>query len=100
MNTKTSAKEKAKQLKELREIHSETVEKTQIYLKEQQNLRKTLKSVMKNGPMTVPEIAAAADLPSEVVMWHVMAMKKYDLVTEVGQNQEYFQYALTETRAK
>jgi predicted transcriptional regulator len=97
---KTSAKDLAKQLKELREIHKETVELTQSYLKEQQNLRKKLKAALKNGTMTVSEIAAAADLPAEVVMWHVMAMKKYDLVTEVGQNQEYYQYALPEARTK
>ena len=100
MNNKPSAKEKAKQLKELREIHAKTVGKTQTHLKEQQKIRKKLSAVMKNGPMTIPEITTAAGLPSETVMWHVTAMKKYDLAMEVGQNQEYYQYALAEARTK
>jgi hypothetical protein len=29
-------------------------------------------------------------------LWHVMAMKKYDLVREVGKDGEYYQYVLTE----
>jgi predicted transcriptional regulator len=51
---------------------------------------------MKGGPKTVPEIAQAAQLPSDQVLWHVMAMKKYDLVREIGMEGEYYQYQLTE----
>jgi predicted transcriptional regulator len=96
MSTKRSAKEQAALLKELRETHAETVDAAQAYLKEQQNLRKIIRTALKAGPMTIPEIAAASGLPANTVIWHVMAMKKYDLVAEVGQELEYYQYALSE----
>jgi predicted Rossmann fold nucleotide-binding protein DprA/Smf involved in DNA uptake len=96
MSDKTAAKKRIELLKELREEHKDTVEKTQAYLKDQQALRRELRKAMKGGPKTIPEIAQAAQLPTDQVLWHVMAMKKYDLVREVGMDAEYFQYQLTE----
>ena len=94
MSDKQTAKEKMQVLKKLREIHADSVAKTQIHLKEQLKTRRLLKKAMKAGPMTVPEISKAVDLPSDEVLWHIVAMKKYDLVTEVGQDGEYYKYAL------
>ena len=96
MSEKTAAKKRIESLKELREEHKDTVEKAQAYLKEQQALRRDLRKAMKDGPKTIPEIAQAAQLASDQVLWHVMAMKKYDLVREVGMDAEYYQYQLTE----
>ena len=96
MSDKTAAKKRIELLKELREEHKDTVEKSQAYLKDQQALRRELRNAMKGGPKTVPDIAQAARLPSDQVLWHVMAMKKYDLVREVGMEGEYYQYQLTE----
>jgi predicted Rossmann fold nucleotide-binding protein DprA/Smf involved in DNA uptake len=96
MSDKADAKTRAEMLKELREEHKATVEKSQAYLKEQQTFRRELRKAMKGGPKTIPEIAEAAHLPSEQVLWHVMAMKKYDLVREVGMEAEYYQYQLAE----
>jgi len=96
MNAKEKARERMAVLKRLREEHAETVGRTQALLKEQQAFRKQLRAAMKGGPKTIPEIAAAAGLPADQVLWHVMAMKKYDLVREVGREAEYYQYQLTE----
>lgn len=96
MTDKTAAKERIARLKALRDEHQATVERTQALLKEQQAFRKRLRVAMAEGPQTIPEIAAAAELPSAQVMWHVMAMKKYDLVREVGKSGDYYQYALAE----
>ena len=98
MSQQEAAKKRSQVLKELREKRAGTVEKAQAYLKEQRAIRKRMNQVMKNGPMTVPEISAAVDLPADVVLWHVVAMKKYDLVTEIGQSGEYYQYALSEAK--
>jgi predicted transcriptional regulator len=100
MSEKQTAKEKMQVLKELRIEHAETVERAQAHLKEQQKIRKILRGAMKEGPKTVPEISEAVDLPSDVVLWHVVAMKKYDLVTEVGQDGDYYQYALVKGKKK
>jgi hypothetical protein len=98
MSDKQAAKTRAQMLKTLRAEHAETVERTQARLKEQQGIRGRLKKVMKDAPMTVPEIAEAVGLPADVVLWHVVAMKKYDLVAEVGQAGEYYQYILASAK--
>jgi predicted transcriptional regulator len=98
MNDKLTPKERAQMLKELRTERAETVDRTQARLKEQQDIRKKLKAVMKTGPQTVPQIAQAAELPTELVLWHVVAMKKYDIVTETGKDGYYYLYALADSK--
>jgi predicted transcriptional regulator len=99
MTDKSAAKERIARLKALRDLHQATVERTQALLKEQQAFRKKLRGVMAGEPKTIPEIAAAADMSSDKVLWHVMAMKKYDLVREVGKAGDYYQYTLAEGEA-
>lgn len=94
MSDKAAAKKRIEMLKQVREVHKDTVEKSQAYLKDQQAFRRELQKAMKGGPKTIPEIAEAAQLPSAQVLWHVMAMKKYDLIREVGMEGEYYQYQL------
>ncbi len=96
MSDGADAKQRTATLKALRQAHQDTVESTQLLLKEQQAFRKTLRAAMTQGAKTIPEIAAAAALPADQVLWHVMAMKKYDLVREVGKDGEYYQYVLAE----
>jgi len=96
MSDKEAAKKRIEILKQLREERQDTVEKAQAYLKEQQAFRRELTKAMKGGARTIPEIATSAQLPSDQVLWHIMAMKKYDIVREVGMDAEYYQYQLTE----
>jgi predicted Rossmann fold nucleotide-binding protein DprA/Smf involved in DNA uptake len=96
MSDKEKARERMALLKRLREEHAETVEQTQVLLKQQQAFRKKLRTAMRSGPKTVPQIADETGLPSEEVLWHLMAMKKYDIVREVGRDGEYYQYQLAE----
>jgi hypothetical protein len=91
---KMSAKERAQMMKELKAKHAETAGRAQEYLKSQQAIRRELKKVMKPGPMTIPQIAEAAGKPKDLVLWHVVAMKKYDDVIETGQDGDYYLYAL------
>jgi predicted Rossmann fold nucleotide-binding protein DprA/Smf involved in DNA uptake len=83
-------------LKELREKHASSIELTRERLKEQKAIRRQICQVMRAGPKTVPEIAEASSLPAHEVLWQITAMKKYDLVVEVGQCGEYYQYAMAE----
>jgi predicted transcriptional regulator len=96
MNNKEEAKKRMELLKQLREEHKVTVERTQALLKGQQTTRKRIKDAMKDGSKTIPEIAAATGLPANEVLWFVTAMKKYGLAKEVGMNGEYYQYELSE----
>jgi predicted transcriptional regulator len=91
-----AARQRTALLKRLRGEHAESLARTPELLKEQQAFRKRLRQAMKEGAKTIPEIAAASGLPSERVLWHVAAMKKYDLVREVGKQENYYQYELAE----
>lgn len=96
MSDKEEAKKRMQLLKQLREEHKDTVERTQALLKEQQATRKQIRNAMKDGPMTVPEISTATEIPSDIVLWFVTAMKKYGLAEEVGMSGEYYQYELSQ----
>ena len=96
MSSKEEAKKRTQMLKQLREEHKETVGKTQALLKEQNTFRKQVTNAMKEGLKTIPEIADTAGLPPNKVLWHVTAMKKYNIVNEVGMSGEYYQYELAE----
>jgi predicted transcriptional regulator len=96
MSSKEDAKKRIQLLKQLREEHKVTVEKTQALLKEQQATRRKITSAMKEGPKTIPEIATATEIPADEVLWYVTALKKYGLAKEVEMSGEYFQYELTE----
>lgn len=98
MKDKEEARKRSQLLKRIREDHKETVERTQALLKDQKDIRRQLSKVLQDGPKTIPEIAAAIDLPTHEVLWHVTAMKKYDLAAEAGMSGEYFLYQLVEER--
>lgn len=100
MSNKGEARKRAEMLKRLREEHKDTVERTQVLLKEQRAIRKQIHQAMQDGSKTVPEVAAASNLPADLVLWHITAMKKYDLVAEVGMSGEYCQYRLAQESKK
>lgn len=100
MDDKEKAKQRTATLKRLREEHAETVERTQAVLKEHQAIRKQIKEAMGEDSKTVPEVAEATKLPSTQVLWHMMAMKKYDLIVEVDMEGEYYQYQLAQEKKK
>lgn len=94
MSEHTDKPTRAQLLKSLRERHEGTVERTRELLKEQQQIRRTIGAAIKDQPLTIPSTAEATELPSEVVLWHVMAMKKYGLIEEMGMDGDYYTYQL------
>ncbi len=61
----------------------------------QNNSNKTaIKRALAGGPLTVPEIAAAAGLPTQTILWTVTAMRKYGSVVEDSTAGSYVRYAL------
>jgi predicted transcriptional regulator len=65
-------------------------------MKEQNRIHRLIKDALKASPMTVPQLAAKIEVPSEITMWHLMAMKRYGDVCESGREGDYYRYALTE----
>ena len=62
--------------------------------KNQTKIRREITAALKQGAKTVPELAKEIGYPSEDVMWHLMAMKKYGLAVEVDEAGDYYRYGL------
>ena len=95
MTTTVDTRKRGTMLKQLREQHKSSVEQTQALLKEQQAIRRQICQALRDGPKIVPELAAATGLPAHQILWHITAMKKYNLVQETGMCGEYYLYQLS-----
>ena len=100
MSKREDAKKKAEMLKRLREDYKDTVARTQALLKEQKAIRSQICHAMRDGPKTVPEAAKSTGLPADQVLWHITAMRKYDLVAEAEMCGEYYTYQLVQESKK
>jgi len=98
--SKEEARNRTEILKRLREQHQASVSATQALLKELQAIRKGIRQAMQTEPRTVPELSPAIGLPANEALWHVIAMKKYNLVEEVGLDDGYYRYRLAEETKK
>jgi hypothetical protein len=60
-------------------------------------MRGRILAVLRDGPLTVPQIAAAVDAPTHEVVFWVMGMRRYGWVAEIKGNtvDGYFQYEPT-----
>jgi predicted transcriptional regulator len=96
MTTPVDTPKRGAVLKQLREQHKDSVERTQMLLKEQQAIRRQICQALRDGPKTIPEVAAATGLPASQLLWHITAMKKYDLIREAGLCREYYLYLLSQ----
>lgn len=56
--------------------------------------RKSIVKLLEAQPATVPQIAAALQMPADEALWHVTGMRKYGKVTDVGEDGDYPLYAL------
>ena len=67
--------------------------------REQKKILGRLRDALQGGSRTVPEISSATGLDSRLVLFYVMAMKKYGEVVEGEERDSYFEYALKEKEA-
>lgn len=68
-------------------------------VREELLMRRRILKLLKEGPLSVPEIAERLGCPSHEVMIWVMGMRKYGQVTEIGEPNEegfYLYQAVTE----
>jgi predicted transcriptional regulator len=65
------------------------------------NKRKaTIKKTLKEGPMTVPQLAEATGFEPADVLWTLTAMRKYGQAVEEGVDGDYPRYTLPEKELK
>lgn len=81
-------------LKKLRDERGVAVDKAVERNKLRQAVRKQVRAALSGGPSTVPALAAATGLPTQDVLWHIAAMRKYGDLAEVGMDGDYCTYAL------
>jgi predicted transcriptional regulator len=76
-------------LRQLREEHGPSVERTQALIREQKHMQQAICQFIDETPRTVPEVAAEITKPTHEVLWFVAALKKYGIVVEAGMCGDY-----------
>jgi predicted transcriptional regulator len=87
--TKAEARSRGERLRQLREGHPATVERTQALLRDQKQMEQAICRSIREIPKTIPEIATEIGRPSHVVLWFVAALRKYGVVIETGMRGDY-----------
>jgi predicted Rossmann fold nucleotide-binding protein DprA/Smf involved in DNA uptake len=96
MTTEADPKARGMMLKRLRQAHQETVQQAQEKLKEQKEFRRQMCKTIRQEALSIPEIAEQSGLPADQILWHITALKKYELVIEDGMCGEYYRYRVAE----
>ena len=67
-------------------------------VRDEQVMRRRILAALADGPLTVPEIAAAVQRPSHEVMFWVMGLRKYGWLGEIKEatDEGYFRYQVAE----
>ncbi len=74
---------------------------TREVIREEPLMHRPILEALAEGPLTVPEIAAAIGRPADEVLFWVMGMRRYGKLVERGEpdGDGYFHYALVEGKA-
>lgn len=67
-------------------------------VRDEQVMRRRILAALADGPLTVPEIAAAVERPSHEVMFWVMGLRKYGWLGEIKEatDEGYYRYQVVE----
>ncbi len=88
-------KEKPKRpIEILRDRHGGMSKQLKEYFNEQQRIFKAIKTALKAGPKTVPQLAAECKLDPPKAMWHVMALRRDGDLVESAERGNYLVYSL------
>ena len=86
-------------MKALREERKTFIKAASAKMKRQKKAIQTIQDQLKDGPQTVPAIAAASGASTAETLWYVAALKKYGEIKEAEKNGGYFRYALAQAAA-
>jgi predicted transcriptional regulator len=96
MTTQQTPQSRGDMLKRLRQQHAATVERTQVLLREQKRIQQEVCKLLRESPKTVPDVAAALNMPANEVLWYMASFKKYGLIVEKGMCADYPLYIKAE----
>jgi len=79
-------------IKQKREPSKKALESRKAFTK----IRKAIITALKEGQKTIPQLSEATGLDKATLMYHVMSLRKYGEITEVGIDDmdEYYIYEL------
>jgi len=81
-------------IKKLRQERKALIERAKNIIKNQNRIIKQISDQIAGEGRTVPEIAAATQLPTDRVLRYISGLKKYGLVVEAEKDGDYFRYRL------
>ncbi len=90
----TAAEIDKEALKKLKAARKEQIAAATGRMKEQRQAVKAIMAQLAGAELTVPEIAAATNLPASEVLWYVASLKKYGEILEGPKDGSYFRYKL------
>ena len=96
MTDQPKIQSRGEMLKNLRKEHAMTVKRTQALLREQKHIQNEICKLLRDNPMTVPDVAEKVGMPSKEVLWYIASFKKYGLITETGMCGDYPLYQKAE----
>jgi predicted HTH transcriptional regulator len=64
-------------------------------VREQNHRKAAVKRALAEGPMTPPQIASTVEISAREALWTLIALRKYGVVVEDGQDGDYVRYALS-----
>lgn len=99
MSAETKPLSRAELLKHLRETYPDGFKRAQVLQKEQKHVQEDIIKALKEKACTVPEVAAAVNIPPQQALWYLAAMRKYNLVVESGMSGDYPLYQLVKEPA-
>ena len=101
MDEQKGKNQKAKKpIRIMRERYGGVSERLKSFTRSQTSMIKKIKEMIGGSYKTVPEIAQLTGIPSRDVLWHLMAMKKYGMVIEGEEQDNYYTYTLKEEEDK
>jgi len=90
----TPKQQKTDDMKALRRACKERIDRVSAQVREQKKSLKVIRAQLENTACTVPEVATATGMATDMVLWYVAAMKKYGQIAEVEKEDGYYRYSL------
>ena len=95
MTTESKARGKTGTIAAYKELHGQASAELLERVRVQNHVKAAIRRALAGGPLTVPELAQAARVAPREALWTVIALKRYGVVAEDGQEGDYVRYVLT-----
>lgn len=78
-----------------KELHGQASPELLERVRQQNHTKAAVRRALADGPLTPPQVAEATGISAREALWTLIAMRKYGVVAEDGQDGDYVRYGLT-----